>query len=336
MQKMMRWETLIQETVQMGGSLVFLSEDSPPNIGEWLKPLDEVFRYEIPVIKRCVRDLLQKKFNTRPQDMTFIFSSQEKYIAELNAVLQGQRVLLTEADISEGIEGEDSGNRNVDFIWSSCSLSNWKQVWKHIDSEWKGLSKLVDLKDSHQEPCLFLDRDDVVVKNVPYNNDPDKVELISGIEGLISSAHSKGYWVSLVTNQSGLGRGWVSWAQYQKVHQRMLQLLAQKGCWIDECVWSAFIDEDSVPYGRLFAGLRKPRNGMFQMVNSKLHVNMAKSLMVGDSASDLIAAFGAGVGRLCLFQSEKIEKERNQLLQFQKENASFDFEVVIELSDVKI
>lgn len=331
---MMQWETLIHETVQMGGSLIFLSDETPANFGEWLKPLDEVFRYEIPVIKRRVTDLLQKKFSTCPQDIIFIFSSQKKYIAELNAVLQGQRVFLTETEVSEGSEATVQGN--VDFIWTSCSLSSWEQVWERVHSKWTGLVKLADLKDSHQGPCLFLDRDDVVVKNVPYNNDPDMVVLIPGVEKLISLAHAKGYWVSLVTNQSGLGRGWVSWAEYQKVHQRMLQLLAEKGCWLDECVWSAFIDEESVPYGRLFAGLRKPRNGMFQMVNSKLHVNMAKSLMVGDSASDLIAAFGAGVGRLCLFQSEKIEKERNQLLQFQKENDSFDFEIVTDLSVLKI
>lgn len=328
MQKMMQWETLIHETVQMGGSLVFLSDDAPANLAEWLLPLDGIFRYEIPVVKRCVTDLLHKKFCTSAQDLIFVFSSQKKHIMALNSTLQGQRVLISEVEV---FEHEDI----VDFIWASCSVNDWTQMLDHLQRAWPRLMKLVDLKGSFEGPCLFLDRDDVVVKNVPYNNDPNKVELIPGIEDLISLAHGKGYWVSLVTNQSGLGRGWVSWADYQKVHQRMLQLLTQKACWIDECVWSAYIDEDSVPYGRLFAGLRKPRTGMFQMVNSKLKVNMTKSIMVGDSASDLIAAFGAGVGRLYLFQSEKIEKERNQLIQYQQKNTSFAFETVTELATIK-
>ncbi len=68
----------------------------------------------------------------------------------------------------------------------------------------------------------------MVVKNVPYNTDPKKVELTPGIELLISAAHAKGYWVAVVTNQSGLGRGWISWGEYQDVHQKMLQLLADK------------------------------------------------------------------------------------------------------------
>lgn len=326
---MMQWETLIHETVQLGGNLVFLSDDTPENFDGWIQPLLEIFRFEIPVVKRRVGDLLHKKFSTSPLDLICVFASQKKHIIALNSVLQGQRVLISDVELSEKEE-------ILDFVWAPCSLTVWMQMLYQLQRKWSHLSTLVEIKDSHEGPCLFLDRDDVVVKNIPYNNDPGKVELIPGIEKLISLAHAKGYWVSLVTNQSGLGRGWVSWLEYQKVHQRMLQLLVQKGCWIDECVWAAYIDEESVPYGHLFAGLRKPRSGMFQMVNTKLQVNMGQSLMVGDSASDLIAAFGAGVGRLCLFQSEKIEKERNQLIQYQQKNNSFSFETVTDLSNMML
>ncbi|MGZ3774115.1 MAG: HAD-IIIA family hydrolase [Pseudobdellovibrionaceae bacterium] len=325
----MRWETLIHETVQMGGSIVFLAEDAPLNLTDWLRPFYEMFSYEIPVVKRRVSDFFNKTFCTKPEDLVVVFASQKEHIANLNFVLQGQRLLLSEHGISDKVD-------LFDFFWDQCQLSDWLQMLHQLRASWFGLSNLADIKNAHESPCVFLDRDDVVVKNIPYNNDPSKVELIPGIERLISSAHGKGYWVSLVSNQSGLGRGWISWLDYQKVHQRMLELLAQKGCWLDECVWASYIDEESIPYGRLFAGQRKPRNGMFQMVNSKLKVNMAKSIMIGDSASDLVAAFGAGVGRLCLFQSEKIEKERIKLLEYQQYESSFEFEIVEQLSAVQI
>lgn len=329
MQKMMQWETLIYETVQLGGKLVFLVDDAPENLDEWLKPLYEKFGFEIPVVKRHVPDLLHKRFLTSPEDIIFIFSSQQVHIVNLNSVLQGQRVVISEAALEEEID-------NADFVWSPCNVVKWTKMLIELHQKWHQLSGLTYLKEAHVSPCLFLDRDDVVVKNVPYNNDPDKVELIPGIEHLISSAHAKGYWVALVTNQSGLGRGLVSWGEYQKVHQRMLQLLAQKGSWIDESVWSAYIEEENVPFGRLYASLRKPRPGMFQMVNSKLKIDMSKSLMVGDSATDLIAAFSAGVGRLFLFHSEKIETEKQKLQQYQKENPCFEYETVTEHSAVKI
>lgn len=326
---MMQWETQIIDTVQMGGVLVFITDGAPANLEEWLKPLHEKYLGHIPFVKRSVNDLLSAKYQTKPQDMTFIFSSQVECLMALNAVLQGQRVLI-------GVEPLPSYKALVDFVWAPCELKDWKKGLESLAELMAGLSSPQDFLGCHEAPCLFLDRDDVVVKNVPYNKDPAKVELQPGIEDLISRAHGQGYWVALVTNQSGLGRGWISWPEYQAVHQRMLALLAEKSCWIDECVWSFFIDQEGVPAGRLMASLRKPRAGMFQLVNSKIKVNMAKSVMVGDSASDLIAAAGAGVGRLYLLASEKLNKEQSSLADYQMDHPSFQFEVRSDLKSVTL
>lgn len=323
----MQWETQIIDTVQMGGVLVFIADGAPADIEEWLKPLHEKYLGQIPFVKRSMRDLLSVRYQTKPQDMIFIFSSQVECLASLNAVLQGQRVFV-------GAEPPSLFKALVDFVWAPCELSDWKMGMDRLADLLRGLTAPQDFLESHEAPCLFLDRDDVVVKNVPYNKDPDKVELQPGIEDLISRAHQKGYWVALVTNQSGLGRGWISWAEYQAVHQKMLALLAEKSCWIDECVWSFFIDQEATPAGRLMASLRKPRTGMFQLVNSKIKVNMARSVMVGDSASDLIAAEGAGVGSLYLLSSEKLSKEQSTLADYQKDHPSFQFEVRSDLKSV--
>ncbi|MGZ3771178.1 MAG: D-glycero-alpha-D-manno-heptose-1,7-bisphosphate 7-phosphatase [Bdellovibrio sp.] len=327
MQKTKQWGTLIHETVQLGGKLVFLIEDAPSDLDEWLKPLDEKFRFEIPIVKRHLNDLLHKKFITGPEDLIFIFESQKAHLVFLNAVLQGQRVLISDSKSDIKLE-------NADFLWSHCDLPKWSQMVAELHLNWQKLTKLIDIQSANENPCLFLDRDDVVIKNIPYNNNPEKVELIPGVENLISKAHDKGYWVALVTNQSGLGRGLITWDEYQKVHQRMLELLAQKGCWIDESVWAAYIEDKAVPYGRLYASLRKPRPGMFQMVNYKLQVHMQKSLMVGDSASDLIAAFNAGVGKLYLYRSEKMDQEKRELFRYSKNNPEFHFEVLSDFSEV--
>lgn len=329
MKQMIRWETLILETVQSGGTLVFLRDKAPSNLDEWLSPLQTSFLGEIPFVKREAQDFISGKFKTKSQDVIFLFSSQREVLVSVNSVLQGQRVFL-----GEEFAGEKDGL--VDFVWPSCDLPSWTQTFLELKSLWGMSAQILDFQGSHQSPCLFLDRDDVVVKNVPYNKDPDKVELVPGIDALISQAHQRGYWVAMVTNQSGLGRGWISWPEYQSVHQRTLGLLAEKGCWLDECVWSAYIDQEAVAQGRLLAGLRKPRAGMFQLVNSKLKVDMANSVMVGDSSSDLIAAFGAGVGKLCLLSSDKLQQEELALGVYQKRHPDFNFSVVQRLSEISL
>lgn len=323
----LRWEILIFETVQMGGSLVFLNDKAPEDLAQWLGPIRSQFSGEIPFVRRHAQDLISGKFETKPQDLVFLFSSQLEVLSTLDSVLQGQRVLLSEGEVGRVAA-------LVDYAWLFCHFNSWTQVFAELRCLWDIKEKVNDIGGSHQSPCLFLDRDDVVVKNVPYNKDSKKVELMPGIEDLISKAHRQGYWVALVTNQSGLGRGLISWPEYQQVHQRMLELLAQKGCWLDECVWSGYIDKDCDSSGHFLASLRKPRVGMFQMVNSKLKVNMLNSVMVGDSASDLIAAFSAGLKNLVLLSSEKLEQETQRLQLFQQSHANFNYKVVSKLSDV--
>lgn len=320
---------LIIETVQMGGSLVFLKDHAPGDIDQWLKPLYSLFLGDIPFVQRHSQDLISGRFETKAQDLIFFFSSQIESLESLDSVLQGQRLWLSES-------GNCDADLPVDYIWSSCSLNSWTQSFEEMKSLWDEKEKIDDIGGSHQAPCLFLDRDDVVVKNVPYNKDPDQVELMPGIESLISRAHCHGFWVALVTNQSGLGRGWVSWSEYQQVHQRMLELLAQKGSWLDECVWAGYIEQDGLSQGRLLASQRKPRVGMFQMVNSKLKVDMANSVMVGDSASDLIAAFSVGIKNLFLLSSEKLEKEKQKLSLFQQSHLNFHYNVAPQLTDVHL
>ncbi|MDG0815742.1 HAD-IIIA family hydrolase [Bdellovibrio svalbardensis] len=320
------WEQLIADTVQLGGTLVFIKEQVPADMSQWLAPFKNSSNCDLPVVTRSVQDLLSRKFQTKSQDLIFFFESQKTFISSLNSVLQGQRILLADGSAIQGI----------DFAWKEASLSQWISSLKAVEAYLASAKPLHENLSTQEAPCLFLDRDDVVVRNVPYNNDPAKVELMPGAVELINQAHADGFWVALVTNQSGLGRGRISWLEYKGVHQQMLQLLAAQGCWIDECVWASFIENEAVIEGRLFASLRKPRAGMFQLVHDKLRTRMADSFMVGDSATDLIAAHSAGVKHLHLFNSEKFAKEEATLREYQKNHPQFQFHVLKNLSDLKL
>ena len=324
---MKSWAQLIADTVRMGGVLVFIEDQAPTNLEEWLKPLASIFAFRIPVSRRSAAELASRKYQTRSHDLIFFFEGQEKVLQNLDSVLQGQRVWLS---------AKSQDHHNVDYIWGQTTLESWETFWQSLQPQFDTLLENWQRDTEETSPCLFLDRDDVIVRNVPYNKEASKVEILPGAVDLIRRAHAQGYWVALVTNQSGIGRGRISWAEYQTVHQRMLELLAQQGAWIDECVWSAFIENESAQEGRILAGLRKPRAGMFQLVQEKLKVKMSNSMMVGDSATDLIAASAAGVQNCYLFHSEKFAQELEVLNEFQRRHSEFKFSTVTDLAKLLI
>lgn len=324
----MQWETLFLQTAQIGGTLVFISDKAQSFQQEWIKALGDHCQGMVPFVVRSKAQLCSRAFQTKSQDLVLLFESQTDLIADLNPCLQGQRLVITQAEKMDK-------PLHTDFVWAGANLNDLKNLINNLLAKWNQTPPLQDFTQSSEAPCLFLDRDDVVVKNVPYNKDPEKVELLPGVTELINKAHDQGYWVAIVTNQSGLGRGWITWPEYQAVQQRILKLLAEQGCWIDEWVWAAFY-ENGVPAGERMASLRKPRNGMFQLVEEKLKPNLEKSIMVGDSATDLIAAYAAGVQGLYLLSSPKLQQEKADLEKFQKQVEKFKFSVAASFSDVSL
>ena len=193
------------------------------------------------------------------------------------------------------------------------------------------LSRAECFSGSYERPILFLDRDNVIVPDVPYNNDPDKVTLNAGVVELIHRAHQVGAWVAMVSNQSGLGRGKIRFDEFGYVHRQMLALLAAESVWIDHSEWASFIPDSDCVEGILYSQMRKPRPGMFWSVQRKLKGHLAASHMIGDSASDLLAAEQAGVAHLWLLKTEKVAEEVKKLESLRPE---LRFHVIERLSEV--
>lgn len=316
------------DTVRIGGSVLFIREKAPADLSDRIMALAQDCENLIPFAVRSLQNFEQDRFTTSSRDLLVLFEEQKSFLPLLGTQVQGQRLLFTTAAIDERYEDL------LDFGSSEMTLDEWKKALIEASKELKHLPPQKSLEMTFDRPCLFLDRDDVVVKNVSYNIDPEKVELLPGIAKLINDAHAKQYWVALVTNQSGLGRGWINWHQYQDVHHRMLQLLAAEGAWIDDMVWSPYISSSPTDEGRLFASLRKPRAGMLQRVTEKLKPSLSASVMIGDSATDLIAAHSLGVKKLYLLTSEKVEKEEKTLKNFMSLEGTFRYDILTDFKNV--
>jgi len=156
---------------------------------------------------------------------------------------------------------------------------------------------------------VFLDRDGVINKEVGYLHKIQDFEFINGVFEACLYFQSLNYQIIVVTNQSGIGRGYYDESDFHVVNNWMLEQFRNKGIEI--------LDVFFCPHGPDFnCDCRKPKPGMFNQANEKHNINMEKSWMVGDKEADIQAANAAGVQHTILVKSgHAIDKENS--------NASF-------------
>lgn len=146
--------------------------------------------------------------------------------------------------------------------------------------------------------ALFLDRDGVINVDYPYVHKTEDFEFIDGIFELVRKARDFGYIVLVVTNQAGIGRGYYSEDEFLALTEWMKSQFAERGSDID----SVYFCPDHPLYGvgcyRRDSPLRKPAPGMLLQARDEFDVDMARSVMVGDKKTDMLAGAAAGVGTL--------------------------------------
>ena len=140
-------------------------------------------------------------------------------------------------------------------------------------------------------PALFVDRDGTLIEDPGYIADPEKVRLIPGAAAALRGFHDAGYALILITNQSGIGRGYYGWSDYEAVATRFRDLLAAEGVSFDAELACAHAPEAACDW-------RKPAPGMIREAADRLDLDLAGSVLAGDKLSDLEAGAAAGVPRL--------------------------------------
>lgn len=137
-------------------------------------------------------------------------------------------------------------------------------------------------------PAIFLDRDGTIIVERIYPSDPDQVELLPGAAEAIKAMATLGYPFVVVSNQSGIGRGYFSIAQADIVEARVKELLTQEG--IEIAGWYRCVhgpDDD--------CSCRKPLPGLALDAARDLDLDLERSFVIGDKLSDvgLARAIGA-------------------------------------------
>jgi D-glycero-D-manno-heptose 1,7-bisphosphate phosphatase len=142
---------------------------------------------------------------------------------------------------------------------------------------------------------LFLDRDGVINRDTGYVGDPADVVLLPGAADLIATANQRNIPVAVITNQSGIARGLFSWDDFVAVMARIEELLKREKALLNAVLACPFHPDFTPEFGVRHAAWRKPGPLMIQTAADALNANLSSSWMVGDSPTDMEAAFDSGL-----------------------------------------
>jgi len=134
---------------------------------------------------------------------------------------------------------------------------------------------------------VLLDRDGTVIEERHYLCDPDGVALVAGGGAALGRLTRAGMHLFLVTNQSGIGRGYYGRAEFDAVQRRLLSLLPPFGAQVTDTVLCPHAPGDA-------CACRKPATGLFDALVARYGLVAAQTAVIGDAASDI--AFGLAFG----------------------------------------
>jgi D-glycero-D-manno-heptose 1,7-bisphosphate phosphatase len=139
---------------------------------------------------------------------------------------------------------------------------------------------------------VLIDRDGTINEEVGYVLSPDELKLIPGAAEAIRHLRELGLGVAVVTNQSPIGRGWITQDDLDAIHDRLRALLREHGAELDAIEVCPHAPDEG-------CGCRKPATGLVRRAAAALGFDPAASFVVGDHAGDM--AMGRAVGARTIF-----------------------------------
>ena len=153
------------------------------------------------------------------------------------------------------------------------------------------------------ERAVFLDRDGVINVEGDYVHRVEDFTFIAGAVPALARLRAAGWKLVVVTNQSGIARGYYSESQYRVLTAHMQRELHRAGAELDAVLHCPHLPDAVVEAYRLACTCRKPAPGLLLQAAGMLSIDLSRSVLVGDKVSDVQAGRAAGVGRCLLVRS---------------------------------
>jgi D-glycero-D-manno-heptose 1,7-bisphosphate phosphatase len=144
------------------------------------------------------------------------------------------------------------------------------------------------------EKAIFLDRDNTLIDDPGYINDPNQVKLLDGVPESLVQLKNLGYKLIVVTNQSAVAHGIVTEKILGEIHNRLQQLLADKNAFLDKIYYCPYHPEGVIQKYRKESNSRKPGPGMLLKAAGEMDIDLEQSWCIGNSSRDIEAGLRAG------------------------------------------
>jgi len=146
--------------------------------------------------------------------------------------------------------------------------------------------------------AVFLDRDGVINEETDHVKSVHDLKMIPHTAEAVRDMHAKGYRVIVVTNQGAVAKGLTTLRDVHEVHDAVQAELAKAGAKIDAFYFCPHHPQGSVKEYAVACDCRKPKTGMLARAASDWNIDLAKSFLVGDKTSDILAGKQAGVATI--------------------------------------
>lgn len=154
--------------------------------------------------------------------------------------------------------------------------------------------------------AVFIDRDGTINVNYGYIDSPDDFKIYPGVMNGIKLLKENGYKIIVVTNQSGIGRGYFGKEKLDKIHRKMDNELLKNGTAVDAIYYCPHHPDDN-------CNCRKPKTGLFEKAVKDLDINITESFIIGDRMLDMEAGYKIGCKTVLVPENkEKISIEMKE------------------------
>lgn len=159
--------------------------------------------------------------------------------------------------------------------------------------------------------AIFLDKDGTLIPDVPYNVDPDKISLSPhAVDGLLA-LQREGFMLFVISNQSGIARGFFDHDALVKVEHKIQSLLQEHGLSLAGFYYCPHHPESDIAAYRIDCSCRKPKPGLIWEAGLDHQIDLSQSWMIGDILHDIEAGHRAGCGAILLNNGNETEWEMN-------------------------
>jgi D-glycero-D-manno-heptose 1,7-bisphosphate phosphatase len=155
--------------------------------------------------------------------------------------------------------------------------------------------------------AIFIDKDGTLIKNVPYNVDPELVQLELSVGKALQLLKENGYLLIVISNQDGIAKGFFTWNDLKKVNEAIQRLLAPFNISIDAFYYCPHFKEGAIDIYAFDCDCRKPRPGLLLNAAKENAVDLEGSWMIGDILNDIEAGNSAGCRTILIDNDNETE-----------------------------